>query len=116
MPLAKNSQDAPETDITAHPQAVEVFTVSGVPYDVFSFFNVSLDDISPKNQDKLKDIYEYFKADKKTLGDTMQDISNLESRLGLGGYGSRVDRVWNWVSLGRKIKDLELRKQSLERR
>ena len=113
MPLR---QETTETPITAHATAVDVLTVDGVPWDVYSFFGASHETLSTPDKDKLKDIYEFFKADNKTRGDIMQDISNLESRLGMAGSVSRVDRVWNWISLGRKIRDLELRKQALERR
>ena len=117
MPLAKTAEVVERSqDTTSHPQSVEIFTIEGVPYDVYSFFGADLQNTGERDREKLKDIYSHFKAEHKTLGDVMQEVSTLENRLGLGGYTSRLDRVWNWVRLSGRIKDLELRKQALERR
>lgn len=114
MPLLKETPQEAVVEAKPVPPQPEVITFEGVPYDVYSFFSTSLEMSSPREKDKLRDIYEFARG--TSHGETLQNISNIETKLGLGGGEKRVDRVWNWVRLNKYIKDLEARKGAMEKR
>jgi len=116
MPLAKSAEQAKEQKpITEHPQAEQVFTYEGIPVDLYGFFYSSAENTSPKDKDKLRDLYEFAKESGKEIGSVLRTLSKLEGKLGLAGYDKRIDRLWNYIRLRRKTKDLSKQIKSMEK-
>lgn len=121
MPLAKT---APQP-VVETPQETQVIveqkttapdiSYSGVPLDLYRYFNLDLGTVNEKEVSRLKDILTWAKQDTQSLGDAMVKISHIERELGMGGFEKRHERVWNWVRLSLNINDLEARRESLRK-
>ena len=91
------------------------FEYNGVPVDVYGFFGVEFDSLDAKDIGKLREIYSWAKEESDTLGDAMEKIARIERQIGYSGLDKRYDRVWNWVSITNKMKDLDKRRNALKR-
>jgi len=117
MPLLKTVEQTAEHTITDHPTPTIPFVSEGIPLDIYSFFETSSENSNPKEKDKLRDVYEFIKGrcEEPTLGNILHSLSVMESKLGLGGYAKRLDRVWNYVRLSRQVDELDKRRKSMEK-
>lgn len=103
-------------NVTDHPAAKSSpFESDGVPFDVYARYNVDPASVSPKDRAYLKEITEWALENEESLGDGLLKLSKLESQLGSAGYERRLDKVWRWVSLSKKINELEKRRESLRK-
>lgn len=122
MPLGRveenpENREIQEKPITEHSTPQTTFSYDGLPLDIYVFFNSSFDNSSPRDRDKMRDIYEYSsgKHEKPVLGDILQTMRDIESKLGYSGYDRKLDKVWNWVRLSRYTDDLDKRRRALEK-
>jgi len=119
MGLAKS---APKPESVQNPQAVKdektlatgfnSYTYDNVPLDIYNIFSLEIVNTSSKERAKLRDIYDWSKEGSQTLGDAMLKISKLQSQLGESGFERRHDKIWNWVTLQRKINDIRKSQQA----
>lgn len=81
-----------------------------------SYFDIS--DPSDKTQAKFKDIYEYFRGDKKEYQDfdLIRDLRDAQFKLGTTPMGeSRLDQIHRYATLMRQSKQLEEELRSMSR-
>jgi hypothetical protein len=85
----------------------------GVPVDLYSFFNLDLSKASEKQRERMG--YIYSKLDGETLGERLKHLKEIEWKLGRAGFDSMLDKVNRYIRMGDEVKELELRKKSMER-
>lgn len=90
---------------------------NGVPLELANFFNVSITQADSKTMDMLRDINIWSKnLPEDTIGDKLQKIRSLESRLGVPSlFESRISKTWNWVKMDFHINELRKRQSAYER-
>lgn len=122
MPIAKSAQPIPTAEPISQPttNAVSVNTMvwEGVPVDIYRYFSLDLSTTPEKEITKVREIYDWarFNLDEPTIGNVMEKMSKLQSRFGASNIGEKVyDKMWRWVKMDKHQKDLEQRKQALER-
>jgi hypothetical protein len=88
----------------------------GVPPDVYLHFGVGIENTDSKQRTRIKELYDWANNESvNNFGDVMLKIRNLENSLGKPSIGeSRVDRIWRWVSLQRRINDLHKQQDSIK--
>lgn len=119
MSLAKSAPSvAPiKLDTTKPDQAISTFLYDGVDVAIYNMFDIDLGKASDVEKSRLKDIFEWSMQDGKSIGDGMMKIKTLENKLGQPPIGmSRVSKLWNWISIQRKIDDMTKRQDALENR
>jgi len=120
MPLAKTAPT--ETPVTSTPSlsvSDGVMVYNGLPLSVPNFFNIDAFKASETETTRMNEIYSWAKnkVPEGTLGDIITKISELERQLGATVVGeSRIDKMWRWTKLSRRIDDLEKERTALERR
>jgi hypothetical protein len=118
MPLAKSAQvSEPVAPITDHPEPKSLYIDEGIPIDLYHYFSLELQSLTEKDKEKLRDIYSWASdIEEPTMGNILEKISRLEGQIGLSGFDKRYDKVWNWVSITRKINDLEKQREAYRKR
>ena len=72
--------------------------------------NSELDNFSPEDLGKIKEIYEWAGEDleDKSLGNLLMKLRDLDVKLGATPIGERRwKRIWNYVHLDKRVKDME---------
>lgn len=85
----------------------------GVPIDLYGFFNLDLSKATDKQRERMGYVYSQLEGD--TLGNKMMKLKDIEWKLGRGGFDSMLDKMNRYLRMNQDIKDLELRKKSMER-
>jgi len=119
MPLAKSAPT--ETPVLTPSLSVSdgVMVYNGLPLSVPNFFNIDAFKASETETTRMNEIYSWAKnkVPEGTLGDVITKISELERQLGATVVGeSRIDKMWRWTKIQRRIEDLEKERTALERR
>lgn len=86
---------------------------SGVPVDMYAHFGIDLGKATSKEKERMG--YVYSKLEGETLGDKMLKLKDIEYNLGRAGFDSMLDKVNRYIRLGDEIKELEKRRNALER-
>jgi len=121
MPLAKSTpQPQPITTPVQPTEQVSInsYTWEGVPVDIYRFFSLDISATPIEEINKVREIYDWarFNLDEPTIGNVMEKMNKLRLRLGAPAVGDKIyDKMWQWVKMDRHQKDLEKRKQTLER-
>ena len=120
MGLAK-SAPAPEGSVPViekvTPTGYQEYHHRGVPIDIYSYFDMPMERSSEKEIERLTDIHSWAMDGVETLGDAMQKIRSLETRLGQPGPGmKRSTKLWQWIALKKQIDDRLKRQDALENR
>ena len=119
MPLLKSAgQEVEDKPITDHPQPEQPVLYDGVPLDLYGFFYTSFENTTPADKDKLRDLYDIAKGSdlNPPIGKILSELSKLEGKLGMAGYEKRIDRLWNYAKLRRKINDYSKQKKAMEKK
>jgi hypothetical protein len=85
----------------------------GVPVDLYSFFDLDLAKASEKDRERMG--YIYSKLEGETLGEKLSSLKQIEWKLGRAGFDKMLDKVNRYVRMGDEVKELELRRKSMER-
>jgi hypothetical protein len=117
--LAKSAVSVEATKPIVHPASPLSTMTSGevaymgVPIDMYAFFNLDLSKASEKQRERMG--YIYSKLDGETLGERLLSLKQIEYKLGRAGFDSMLDKVNRYLRMGDEVKDLELRRKSMER-
>ena len=118
MGIAKSAETQESVQEISVPAKLDsTFHYDGVPVDLYSFFSISPETVDFKDKDRLKDIYEYSKSQTTdpTIGNIMHGIRKLSDKIGITGFDKQHTKMWNWIKLTNRMKDLDKRRQALER-
>jgi hypothetical protein len=90
----------PEPEITAEqtaeievPESVRFY--DGLSIDLANYFNVYPVNLSTREKEQLKYIYENSPG--KDINDKLRYISDMELKLGQPTDGSRFGKIWGWM-------------------
>ena len=86
---------------------------ASVPIDMFRFFDREVTKATEVELRRLKEISDWVGGE--TVGEKVSKVSRLERELGVRHMSeSRINRVWNFLKLGRQIDDMRLRQDALK--
>lgn len=111
----------PQVEIEPAPQPSQTLSApswEGVPIDLIRYFGRDIGTMSTKDIEQLKDIDRWSRLDlaEDTIGNRLQKIRSLESRLGAPAlYETKVQKLWNWVAMQKNIDELRKRQEAFER-
>lgn len=81
---------------------------------LIDYFN--LESPTDAQREKLRDIFDYFANETKTIGELLYNMRILESRLGSPALGeSRLQKMYNYIKITNNIKDQEQQRDALLR-
>lgn len=116
MPISKNVPQQQEQKEVITEQ--KPFMINDVPLDMYRVFDEDINNVTRKDLDKLKEIYEWSlsECEDPTLGNVMIKISRLQNSLGAPAINEKkYDKLWRYIHISRKMKDLDKQRESLRR-
>lgn len=117
--LAKTAvAQAPNKPVEHAPSPLSTMTYGevaymGVPVDMYGFFDVDLGKATDKQRERMGYIYSQLQGE--TLGEKLMALKQIEWKLGRSGFDSMLDKVNRYLRMNEDIRELELRKKSMER-
>jgi len=120
MSIAKSAPSA--TPVKLEPNTPSVgfnsFQYDGVDLSLYNLFGIDIQHAEETEKGRLREISEWISSDlqEKSIGNIMSEIRKVEMKLGATPYGEKkLNRIWNYLKVSQKIKDLDLQRKALER-
>lgn len=120
--LAKTAEAVKPVEPIVHKEGAKLtssegeFNYLGVPVDMYRHFNLDLGKASQAKLEKIDFINGWLKQTQESVGDRLMELRRIESKLGMSGMDSRIDRVWQYMRLSSNMKEMEKRMKSMEQR
>lgn len=87
--------------------------VDGAPLDILRHFNIDTKYSNDQDIAKVKDIYNLLQG-RGDIDFILAELSIIERKLGYGSNETRQSRVWNYLKINDKIRNLEVQKKAME--
>lgn len=116
--LAKSAEAQAPTQAVIHkdPASIAMGVVhEGLPIGLYAFYDVKMDTVPQDDVKQMKALYDYAKSSTNgSDGDVLMMLSQLDRKLGVpSGGSSRINKAYNYVTMSKKIQDLEKQRLSL---
>ena len=100
----------------SHDIAESPVKIDGVPVSIARHFGIDVGTMEEGTRRYLKDIYEWSmeSVSPKSIGNSLQYLRDIRLKLGDTGSTPQFLKIWNWLSINRKINDLLKQRNSME--
>lgn len=89
-------------------------TFMGVPTTYYTYFNVDMGRIEGADREKLGFINGWLGESTSSLGDRLIKLKEIERKIGMSGFDSRISKVYNYMRISSQISDFEKQRKALE--
>lgn len=109
-PQPVESQEAPRVNDTKEPLTM----FSGIPLELARSLGEDLNSLEGKRLDKVKEVFSFFNEEGKDFEEIMADIMQMQMKLGYPkGNETKLDKLWNWMTIRRKISNLNRQEEMM---
>lgn len=115
--LAKSAEaQVPVSVVHKDPASIAMGVVhEGLPIGLYAFYDAKMETAAQDDIKQMKALYDYAKESTNgSDGDILMFLSQLDRKLGVpSGGSSRINKAYNYVTMSKRIQDLEKQRMAL---